>query len=216
VVNFSAVTKQAARAKSLILKWFDESSQPADMRGKLSSGIDRLFDEIARRDSWLESRTVLLGDRLVPRFQASGRDWRAIPCREGLAASTIGPDWDVGWSQIFRDEYAYDTLAWVAHYIRQYVYRSHVAKVLMIAWERDGAVLHPFGSAAHICRYEPVLPQTRPGRVPAAEVKYSVTRWGEIENAARSRSRWTRRNTFDPARPCSTFFVAKNSRPPNS
>jgi hypothetical protein len=121
VVNFSAVTKQAARAKSLILKWFDESSQPADMRGKLSSGIDRLFDEIARRDSWLESRTVLLGDRLVPRFQASGRDWRAIPCREGLAVSTIGPDWDVGWSQIFRDEYVYDTLGWVARYIRQYV-----------------------------------------------------------------------------------------------
>jgi hypothetical protein len=65
VVNFSAVTKQAARAKSLILKWFDESSQPADMRGKLSSGIDRLFDEIARRDSWLESRTDLSATRGV-------------------------------------------------------------------------------------------------------------------------------------------------------
>jgi hypothetical protein len=193
------MTNQAARAKSLILKWFDNSGQPADMRGKLSSGIDRLLDEIGRRDSWSESRTVLLGDHSAARFETSGRDWRAISCRDGLAVSTIVPGWGAGWSRLFRDEYVYDILSWLVHYSHQYVHRSHVAKVLMIAWERDGAVLQPFGSESHIRRYGPLVPPTSPGRALAAAVEDSVTRWGKIETAPHSRSRWARRNTFDPA-----------------
>jgi hypothetical protein len=48
------MAKQADRVKSLILKWFDDGGQPAEMRGKLSSGIDRFLNEIMRRNSWSE------------------------------------------------------------------------------------------------------------------------------------------------------------------
>lgn len=193
------MAQQRARAKSLILEWFDNSGQPAEMRGKLSSGIDRFFDETARRDSWSESMTVLLGDPSAPRFQASGRDWRVIPCQAGLAVSTVVPGWGFGWRSAFREEYVYDVLSWLGHYARQYVHRSHVAKVLMTAWERDGVVLHPFGSGAHYRRYGPILPPISPKKALAVAVEGSFTRWGGIEDAPRSRSHWPRWNTFDPA-----------------
>lgn len=193
------MTGQTARAKSLILKWFDDSGQPAEMRGKLSSGVDRFFNEIARRASWSESMTVLLGDPSTPRFQASGRDWRAIPCRGGLAVSTVVPGWGFGWSDILREKYVEEVLSWLGHYARQYVHRSHVAKALMIAWERDGTVLHPFGSETSRRIYGPVGPSTPPKKVLARAVKEAATEWQSVEDAPRSRSRWTRRNTFDPA-----------------
>lgn len=193
------MAKRTARAKSLVLKWFDGSGQPAEMRGKFSSGIDRFFYEIAQRDPWSESMTVLLGDPSAPRFQASGRGWRAIPCREGLAVSTVVPGWGFGWRSVFREDHVCDVLSWLGHYARRYVHRSRVAKVLMTAWERDGAVLHPFGSGARHRRYGPVLPQTSSKRALARAAEDSVTEWGRIEDAPRTRSRWARRNTFDPA-----------------
>ena len=193
------MTKQTARAKSLILKWFDDSGQPAAMRGKLSSGIDRFLDEIVRRNSWSECMTILLDNRSAPRFQASGRDWRTIPSQEGLVVSTVVPGWGFGWRTVLRDEYIYDLLSWFGHYARQYIHRSHVVKVLMIAWERDGVVLHPFGLQTHSRRYGPVIPPTLPRRALSTAVEDSVTKWGEIEEAPRSRSHWTRRNTFEPA-----------------
>lgn len=188
-----------ARAKSLILKWFDEGSQPPEMRGKLASGVDRFVDEIANRDSWSECMTILLGDHSAPHFQASGQGWRVAPCQKGLAVSTVVPGWGFGWRTALRDEYVYDVLSWLGHYARQYIHRSHVAKVLMIAWERDRAVLHPFGSEAHSRRYGAVTPPVLPRKALSTAVEDSVNRWGGIEAAPRSRSRWTRRNTFDPA-----------------
>ncbi len=193
------MTKQTARAKSLILKWFDDSGQPSGLRGRLSSGIDRFFEEIAKRDQWSENMTVLLGDRSAPHFRASGQGWRAIPCCEGLAISTVVPGWGFGWRSIFIDEYVYNVLSWLGHYAQQYVHRSHVAKVLMIAWERDGAVLHPFGSQSFGRRYGPFLPPTPSRKALATAVEDAVTQWGKNETAPRSRSRWMRRNTFDPA-----------------
>jgi|GEM_PF-3412416 len=189
------MTNQTARAKSLILQWFDESKQPAEMRAKLSSGVDRFFNEIAKRDAWSECRTVLLGDSLSPRFFASGRDWRTTPSENGLAVSTFLPGWGFGWHGVFRDKFVYDQLSWLGHYARQYVHRSHVAKVLMIAWERDGAVLHPFGSQGHSQRYDSgILPK----RALSDAFRDNVLYWGRIE-APRIRSRWTHRNTLEPA-----------------
>ncbi|GFZ79343.1 hypothetical protein GCM10011497_04380 [Elstera cyanobacteriorum] len=188
-----------ARAKSLILKWFDGSSQPPEMRGKLALGVDRFVDEIAKRNSWSECMTILLGDHSAPQFQASGQGWRVVPCQKGLAVSTVVPGWGFGWRKALRDEYVYDVLSWLGHYARQYIHRSHVAKVLMIAWERDRAVLHPFGSEAHSCRYGAVTPPVLPRMALSTAVEDSVSRWGGVEAAPRSRSRWTRRNTFDPA-----------------
>ena len=194
------MSNQTARAKSLILKWFDDSDQPAAMRGKLSSGIDRFFDEIARRDTWSECMTVLLSHHSTSHFRASGKDWRAIPCRKGVVVSTVVPGWGFGWRSILRDEYVYQILSWLGHYARQYIHRSHIAKVLMIAWERDGVIFHPFGSGSHYQRYgqkfSPTLPKKR---VLDIAVKQSITIWDGIETDARSRSRWTHRNTLDPA-----------------
>jgi hypothetical protein len=193
------MTKQTTRAKTLILRWFDGSGQPADKRGKLSAGIDRFFDEIARRDAWSESMTVLLGDHSAPRFHVSGQYWRVIPCQEGLAVGTVLPGWSFGWSKVFRDEYVYDTLSWLGHYARQYVHRSQVAKALMIAWERNGTVLHPFGSQMQCRRYGPGLPPIPTRSALGTAVKDSYAKWGRFENAPRSQSPWTRRNTLDPA-----------------
>jgi hypothetical protein len=116
------MSNQTARAKSLILKWFDDSDQPAAMRGKLSSGIDRFFDEIARRDTWSECMTVLLSHHSTSHFRASGKDWRAIPCRKGVAVSTVVPGWGFGWRSILRDEYVHQILSWLGHYARQYIH----------------------------------------------------------------------------------------------
>ncbi len=112
--------------------------------------------------------------------------------------STVVPAWGIGWSEILRDEYVSDVLSWLGHYARQYIHRSYVAKVLMIAWERDGVVLHPFGSHIHMGRYGVVSPPTLPSRALRSAVEESVTSWGEIEKAPRSRSKWIRRNTLEP------------------
>jgi hypothetical protein len=189
----------AARAKSLILEWFDESGQPTAMRGKVSSGIDRFLDHIVKRDSWFECITILLDDYPACRFRASGRDWRIVSTKQGPAVSTIVPGWGFGWRPIFRDEYVYDLLSWLGHYARQYVHRSHVARALMIAWERNGAVLHPFGSQMQLQRYGVPAPPPPPRTVLSNAAKQSVIKWGEVELSPRSRSRWTRRNTVDPA-----------------
>ncbi len=187
-----------ARAKSVILKWFDETGQPPKMRGKLASGVDRFVDEIANRDSWLECMTILLGDHSAPHFHASGWGWRVAACQKGLAVSTVVPGWGFGWRTAFRDEYVYDVLSWLGHYARQYIHRSYVAKVLMIAWERDRVVLHPFGSEVHSRRYRAVTPPVLPRKALSAGIEDSVSRWGGVEAVPRSRSRWTLRNTFDP------------------
>ncbi|MGD0104145.1 MAG: hypothetical protein ABSC06_08925 [Rhodopila sp.] len=45
--------------------------------------------------------------------------------------STVVPGWGFGWRTIFRDDYVYQVLSDLAHYARQYVHRSHVARVLI-------------------------------------------------------------------------------------
>lgn len=193
------IEKQTASAKSLILQWFDANSQPVEKRGKLSSGIDRFFDGVAERDFWSESVTVLLSHASPPRFDASGHGLRVTSCQEGLAVSTVVPGWGFGWRTVFRDDYVYDILSWLAHYTCQYIHRSYVAKALMTSWERDAIVLHPFGSQRISRRYGPALTPVTRNRALAVAVKESVSAWGQCDDAPRSRSRWMSRNTLDPA-----------------
>jgi hypothetical protein len=193
------MTTQTAVAKSLILEWFDRSGQPREKRGKLHAGIDRFFEEIASRDKWLESITILLDAQNTPRFQASNQRFQVIPCVEGLAIVTVVPGWGFGWSSVFRDEYVYETLSWLGHYARQYIHRSQVAKALMIAWERDAAILHPFGAAIRARRYGPVVPETSSKMALSIAVSDISSVWNRLENVTRSRSPWRHRNTLDPA-----------------
>ena len=69
--DFTTMASESAKAKSLIMKWFDGSGQPAEMRGKLSTGVDRFLTEITGRATWSETITVLLGDNSAPSFRAS-------------------------------------------------------------------------------------------------------------------------------------------------
>lgn len=77
---------------------------------------------------------------------------------EAGPVTTIVPGWAGNWRANLVDEIARDHLTWFLHDARQYVHRSHVAKVLMAAWDRDWRVLHPFGSAGMSCHNGPLGP----------------------------------------------------------
>ena len=54
------MTDDRARAKAVILRWFDQGQPEQSARRRLSSGIDRFFNEIAERESWSECISTLL------------------------------------------------------------------------------------------------------------------------------------------------------------
>ena len=195
------MAKAQARAKTLILKWFDEGPPQSALRQRLSAGIDRFFSEIASREGrWSECITTLLGDARAPDVLASGATWRARPSQTGLVFSSVVPGWGYGWHSVLKDEDVYDILSWLGHYARQYVHRSHIAKVLMIAWEQHKAILHPFGSAVAGVRYGPLRPSVTPKMALDAAAEESERTWGAVRPLpARSTSTWSRRNTLDPA-----------------
>jgi len=189
-----------ARAKTLILKWFDEGSPQPELRQRLSAGIDRFFSEVANRETWSECISTLLGDASAPHLLASGPMWRVRPCQTGLAFSSVVPGWGYGWHGALKDEYVYDILSWLGHFASQYVHRSHVAKVLMIAWEQHRTVLHPFGSQLASVRYRGCLPSITPKMALDAAINENERRWGAVPHLpVRSASAWSRHNTLDPA-----------------
>ena len=55
------MTNAQARAKTLILKWFDEGPPRPEVRQRFSTAIDRFFSEIADREAWSECMYTLLG-----------------------------------------------------------------------------------------------------------------------------------------------------------
>ena len=188
-----------ARAKGLILQWHDKRSpKPAD-RPRLARNIDLFFDTIEQRNSWRECLTVLLGDREAATFFADGSGWRGRPTGKGLAVSSVLPGWNFGWSSLLKDKESHAILSWLGHYAHQYVHRSHVAKVLMAAWERDGLLLHPFGDVL-VHRYDDRA-SSRTERAIFAETEGAIAaQWGQPAVAcSRYRSKWTRRNTLEPA-----------------
>jgi hypothetical protein len=157
-----------------------------------------MFDELPNRESWFEVTTVTLGDTKGLPLIVRSRTWRTIACLDMLAVSTVVPSWALGWHAIIPDEPARDILTWYLHYARQYIHRSHVAKVLMIAWERDGRVLHPFGRWGAREYYGPVAPAPSLTRMLDIATEYAHKQWGVAENPTQIRSIWSQVNTLDP------------------
>lgn len=194
------MTNDRARAKTLILKWFDGGKAEPAARRRLSAGIDRFFEEIAKRESWFECMSTVLGDESTPAIVLNGATWRSRPCRAGLAFSSIVPAWGYGWSAIFTDKLVDDILSWFGHYARQYIHRSNIAKALMIAWEQHDAILHPVGSQGSYSRYGGFVPSVTPRKALDLADKKIDHMWGSVSPPlSRTRSTWTHRNTLDPA-----------------
>ena len=129
-----------------------------------------------------------------------GRDWCARPSGKGLVVTSIVPGWNFGWRDVLEDEIAEDMLSGLGHYARQYIHRSNIAKVLMAAWERNGLVLHPFGEGLNFQRYSDFQPRITHVEMFAAAERSNAARWGCFPKALRVyRTRWSDRNTLDPA-----------------
>ena len=194
------MTDDRARAKAVILRWFDQGQPEQSARRRLSSGIDRFFDEIAERELWSECISTLLSGEPVHSIVVTGATWRSRPCLKGLAFSSFVPGWGYGWSSVLTDEFVYETLSWFGHYARQYIHRSYIARVLMIAWEQQAIILHPFGSTSSYSRYGAARPTTTPKRALDAAARQIDCMWGSVSPLPpRTRSPWTHRNTLDPA-----------------
>lgn len=187
-----------AAAKSRLLRWFDSLSAPPDARSAFSSSIDRVFDELPKRNDWFEVMTVVLGGTKNLRIAARQATWRLVPCTEGIAVVTVVPNWAKGWRPLINDDFSYDTLTWYLHYARQYIHRSQVVKVLMIAWERDGRILHPFGHASQNQLYGPVIPAPSMKTMLDVAVEAAQNSWGSAANQTGFSSIWLSANTLDP------------------
>ena len=179
------MTGARARAKSLILAWFDKGQPNRVQRQRFARDVDRFFDSIAMRPHWHECLSTLLDDKGLANFTMGGRDWCAYPSNAGLVVSSIVPAWSFGWGSILQDEVSYDVLSWLGHCARQYIHRSNIAKVLMAAWEREGLVLHPFGEDLLIQRYSS-LESPKTHRDIFAHAKQAIfDRWKEPTKAAK-------------------------------
>ncbi len=191
---------ERARAKALILRWFDDDAPEPTIRRRLSTGIDCFFDEVEKRATWSECLSTMLGDKKTPVVRASGENWRAQPCRNGLAVSSVVPAWSFGWSGVLTNESVYRVLSWLGRYASQYIHRSNIAKALMWGWEQHGVVLHPFGSRDISSRYGAVTPSVTPRQALDSAVQMIDNDWGPADAMPRlSRSKWLSRNTLDPA-----------------
>jgi hypothetical protein len=164
----------------------------------MSRSVDLVFNELPARDAWAEVMTVGLADTRGFGLGIGGLTWRAFPCRDMLAVATIVPGWARGWRRVITDDLSYDHLTWFLHYARQYMHRSHVAKVLMAAWDRDDRVLHPFGPMGMSQLYGPYLPIGTPRSMLEAAVRAAREQLGEPAADVRSRSVWATANTLDP------------------
>lgn len=187
-----------AHAKSRIMAWVDRLSPSARDRAAMSRSVELVFDELPARDAWAEVMTVGLAGTEGLALGIGGPTWRTFPCRDMLAVSTIVPGWARGWRRIIAHDIPYDQLTWFLHYARQYVHRSHVAKVLMAAWDRDGLVLHPFGPMGTSQLYGPHLPVGTPQAMLEAAARLARKQLGDPVADVRTRSVWAAANTLDP------------------
>jgi hypothetical protein len=194
------MNSERARAKASILKWFDHGASKPTIRRRLSTGIDAFFDEIAKRSSWSECISTLLGNENAPAIRASGENWRVRSCQGGLAVSSVVPAWGFGWSEVLHDEEVHRVLSWLGRYAVQYIHRSNIAKVLMMGWEQHGVVLHPFGSRGILSRYGAATASVTHRRALDHAEALMGESWGAVDaSPITSRSKWRSRNTLDPA-----------------
>jgi len=187
-------------AKTEILKWYDKGKLTQVERVRFSRNIDLFFDTIFEREHWTESFSTLLEDEGKSRFAMAGRAWRADPTESGLVVTSVVPGWGFGWRDVFNDEMSEDFFSWLGHYCRQYIHRSNICKVLMASWERDGIILHPFGSGGSFQRYSGSTRSGSSTEILAAAMSGVALNWGPLlANPTFYRSRWATRNTLDPS-----------------
>jgi hypothetical protein len=188
-------------AKTQVARWFDLTHQAAGLRPKLLRGVEAIAREFPRRADWCEVMTTALDCRGGLPVRIDGQRHCAFPCADGLVVSSVVPGWGFGWRQVFEDEDVYDILSWFLHYARQYIHRSDIASVLMIAWEEHGKILHPFGSRGMGQRYGPVIPLISIERVLNTSKQRALESWGDLSSSstdAPTVSAWISRNTLDP------------------
>jgi hypothetical protein len=173
------------------------------LRVKVLQGVEVIARELPKRHDWFEVMTVGLdgGGNLPILVQAP--NFRAYPAGEFLGVSTVVPGWGFGWQTFFEDEEVYDILSWFLHYARQYIHRSNVARVLMIAWEEHSRILHPFGSRGGSMRYNSQRPMAsvQAALDEAMNLGFPPSPDGQVCNFVDilpSNSVWLNRNMLDP------------------
>ncbi|AGW12981.1 hypothetical protein, partial [Megalodesulfovibrio gigas] len=181
----------------------DTSGPDAQLRAKVLRGIDAIAKELPKRHDWREVMTVGLDGGGDLSFLVQAPNFRAFPAGNYFGVSSIVPAWGYGWRSLFRDEKIYDILSWFLHYARQYIHRSNVARVLMIAWEEHSKILHPFGSRTVSLRYGPQRPMTSAQN--ALDVSMNALRPSStidhdfiFNSIPLSNSAWINRNMLDP------------------
>jgi hypothetical protein len=201
IVGMPIQSELLGRAKARIANWFDASGEPIGLRTKLLAGMDLIAREIPHRADWFEVMTVKLDEskQFTVSAIASDHQYRMFPSKTGLVVSTIVPGWNFGWSKILTDSEVRDILTWFLHNARQYVHRSHVAATLMMIWDEQKVVLHPFGSGAMYQRYGPVIPFSNNIAVLEVARQESLEQWGKPNDEVRAiSSPWLTRNILDP------------------
>jgi hypothetical protein len=195
-INHAALARLSAHAKARMLRYYDRAAAPASVRKGMAAAINSMFAELPQRDNAREAMTVTLDDTTGLDYLVGGRSWQAYPCKDALAVTTIVPGWTRGWRHLISDDIGYDEITWFLHFARQYIHRSHVAKLLMICWDRDSRILHPFGSQ-FMSRHHWKCRQ-RPERSLIEESKADAQlQWGSPDRELPIRSVWATANTLD-------------------
>lgn len=188
------------KAKTEILKWYDRAQPTQSERVRFSRNIDLFFDTISQREHWNECLSTLLEDGGKACFAIKGKTWRADPTESGLVVTSVVPGWSFGWRGVFNDQMSEDFFSWLGHYCRQYIHRSNICTVLMAVWEKEGLILHPFGSGGSSQRYAGSTCVGSSTKVLAGAMPGVASSWGPLfANPTIFRSRWTGRNTLDPS-----------------
>jgi hypothetical protein len=193
--------QRIAMIKARFAKWFDETGGGAVVRTRLLRGIEVMLAELDRRSGWSEAMTVALDNSASLAIFVRGTRFQAMSCADCLAVCTIVPGWGFGWRSVLRDEEVYNILSWFAHFARQYIHRSDVAKILMIAWETDGRILHPFGSKLLSQRHGAVSPSLSVAEALEHAATTTLASWGYPQfrtEPEETISDWSARNTLDP------------------
>ena len=184
-----------------VARWFDTVDSDQQLRAKLLRGVEAIATELPKRKDWFEVMTVALDDGGDLPIRVSTDQMRVIPVEAGLAVSTIVPGWGFGWRPVFKDEEVYEILSWFLHYARQYIHRSRVASVLMIAWEDHSKLLHPFGSRSIVDRYTPERSLPSTGAMLDAANEAVLNKWPSESDPTKltlCTSDWLYRNILDP------------------
>ena len=192
--------RRLGNAKHCLVKWFDSTQHlPAELRPKLLRGLEAVTRELPHRSAWFEVKAVSLGETALD-VNVSTPRLRAFPCDESLAVATVGPLYHVGWQSVLKDEAVYDVLSWFLHYASQYVHRSSIAAVLMIAWDEQAAILNPFGQSSISHRYGPMQPVLGLEEALSRVQNEAMKKWRASPKLKLplSQSPWTTRNTLDP------------------